>query len=99
MKRGQKNVSDVCTYVIVAKGKVQRLKLLQQILKSYVCFYQSLCSDRDNSCIFISNGLWYSTHNRNLLLFHDNSEETVLAAPVVSLRRYATFGSGRKNKC
>lgn len=44
--------------VDVGKGVSKGQCCFSRFLKSYVCVYQSFFSDRDNSCIFISNRLW-----------------------------------------
>ena len=67
--------------MIVVKGISKNHSCFSRFLKSYVCVYQSLCSDRDNSCIFISNGLWDLSHKSNSPMFHDNYVGSVAAAP------------------
>jgi len=54
-----------------------------RFLKSYVCVYQSFFSDRDNSCIFISNRQWNLSQKGNLPLLHDDRQmQQHVCAPV-----------------
>jgi len=65
-------VSAKC--VDVAKGISKGQCCFSRFLKSYVCVYQSFFSDRDNSCIFISNRQWNLSQTGNLPLIHDDRQ-------------------------
>lgn len=60
--------------VDVGKGVSKGQCCFSRFLKSYVCVYQSFFSDRDNSCIFISNRQWNLSQKGNLLLLHDDGQ-------------------------